>query len=189
MARQIVTRPLRSKQTHQTDYEYPHFLRLFFRAGSRFDEETEIIDKDVIRGRTDFSVFNYSMKEFFYTVQLGVEDQHTTRLNIANVLYGVAARFDKIGYCQGMSGIAAFLLCFAEEESAYVIFCDLLEHIFPSQFFARSSFGVALIGLLAEIHFLKEYYEHFVTSVKKNLLLKEREAYSEDEISHFKVII
>lgn len=129
------------------------------------------------------------MKEFFYTVQLGVEDQHTTRLNIANVLYGVAARFDKIGYCQGMSGIAAFLLCFAEEESAYVIFCDLLEHIFPSMFFARSSFGVALIGLLAEIHFLKEYYEHYVKSVKRNLLLKEREAYSEDEISHFKVII
>ena len=43
MARQIVTRPLRSKQTHQTDYEYPHFLSLFFRAGSRFDEETDRI--------------------------------------------------------------------------------------------------------------------------------------------------
>lgn len=88
-----------------------------------------------------------------------------------------------------MSGIAAFLLCFAEEESAYIIFCDLLEHIFPSMFFARSNFGVALIGLLAEIHFLKEYYEHYVKTVKKNLLLKEREAYTEDEINHFKVII
>jgi hypothetical protein len=54
------------------------------------------------------------MKEFFYMVQLGVEDQHTTRLNIANVLYAVAARFNKVGYCQGMSGIAAFLLCFAD---------------------------------------------------------------------------
>lgn len=114
MARQIVPTNIYSKQNHQIDYEYQHFLNLFFKAGSKFDDETEIIDKDVIRGRTDFSVFNYSMKEFFYTVQLGVEDQHTTRLNIANVLYGVAARFDKIGYCQGMSGIAAFLLCFAE---------------------------------------------------------------------------
>lgn len=56
-------------------------------------------------------------------------------------------------------------------------------------FFARSNFGVALIGLLAEIHFLKEYYEHFVKNVKKNLLLKERDAYTEDEINHFKVII
>jgi hypothetical protein len=89
------------------------------------------------------------MKEFFYTVQLSIGDQHTTRLNIANVLYAVAARFDKVGYCQGMSGIAAFLLCFAEEENAFIIFCDLLEHIYPSNFFERSNFGVALIGLLA----------------------------------------
>lgn len=73
-------------------------------------------------------------------------------------MYGVAARFDKVGYCQGMSGIAAFLLCFASEESSYIIFCDLLENIFPPCFFERSSFGVALIGLLAEIYFLKEYY-------------------------------
>ena len=69
----------------------------------------------MIKGRTDFSVFNYSMKEFFYTVQLEVEDQYTTRHNMANVLYAVAARLDKIGYCQGMSGIAALLLCFATE--------------------------------------------------------------------------
>jgi len=89
----------------------------------------------VIRGRTDFSVFNYSMKEFFYMVQLGVEDQHTTRLNIANVLYAVAARFNKVGYCQGMSGIAAFLLCFADEETAFCIFCDLIENVFPSMLF------------------------------------------------------
>lgn len=53
------------------------------------------------------------MKEFFFTVQLEVEDQHTTRTNMANVLYGVAARLDRVGYCQGMSGIAALLLCFA----------------------------------------------------------------------------
>jgi hypothetical protein len=57
-----------------------------------------------------------------------------------------------------MSGIAAFLLCFATEEAAFAIFCDLLQHIFPHMFFERSNCGVALIGLLAEIHFLKEYF-------------------------------
>lgn len=57
---------------HPQDFEYEHFLNLYFKSGNKFAEETEIIDKDVIRGRTDFSVFNYSMKEFFYTVQLGV---------------------------------------------------------------------------------------------------------------------
>jgi hypothetical protein len=74
------------------------------------------------------------MKEFFYTIQ-SVENQHITRLNIANVLYAIAARFDKVGYCQGMSGIAAFLLCFAQEETAFIIFCDLIENIFPPMFF------------------------------------------------------
>ena len=82
-------------------------------------------------------------------VQLGVEDQHTTRLNIANVLYAIAARFNKVGYCQGMSGIAAFLLCFADEETAFCIFCDLIENVFPRMFFERSTSGVALIGLLS----------------------------------------
>jgi hypothetical protein len=179
MGRQSVPPPPLSRKKHPTDFEYQHFLSLYFWSGDKFNEETEIIDKDVIRGRTDFSVFNYSMKEFFYTVQLGVEDQHSTRLNIANVLYAVAARFERVGYCQGMSGIAAFLLCFASEEAAFAIFCDLLHHIFPLMFFERSNCGVALIGLLAEIHFLKEYYERVLIRGKRNLLLKEREEYSE----------
>lgn len=89
------------------------------------------------------------MKEFFYTMQEELEDQHTTRLNIANVLYAVAARYDKVGYCQGMSGISAFLLCFASEKTSFIIFCDLIEHIFPAKFLERNSFGVPLIGLLA----------------------------------------
>ena len=88
-------------------------------------------------------------------MQANVENQHTTRLNIANVLYAVAARFDKVGYCQGMSGIGAFLLCFAQEQTAYVIFCDLIQNIFPPMFLERNIYGVPLIGLLAEIHFLK----------------------------------
>jgi hypothetical protein len=130
------------------------------------------------------------MKEFFYTIQLDVKDQHVTRLNIANVLYGIAARFDKVGYCQGMSGISAFLLCFASEESSYIIFCDLLENIFPPMFFERSSSGVALIGLLAEIYFLKEYYEYYVKNNKKQLLLRERsQDYTQEEIDHTKMVI
>jgi hypothetical protein len=71
-----------------------------------------------------------------------------------------------------MSGIAAFLLCFAQEETSYTIFCDLIENIFPPMFFERNIFGVPLIGLMAEIHFLKEYYWIFVGK-KKPLLMKE----------------
>jgi hypothetical protein len=143
----------------------------------------------VIRGRTDFSVFNYSMKEFFYTMQENVEDQHITRINIANVLYGVAARYDRVGYCQGMSGIAALLLCFAEEEASYYIFCDLIENIFPPMFLERNSFGVPLIGLLAEIHFLKEYYWMFVLKKKPLLMTEMEDWFTEEEQEHTKMVI
>lgn len=34
------------------------------------------------------------------------------RKNIANVLYALSARYEKIGYVQGMSSVAAFMLCF-----------------------------------------------------------------------------
>lgn len=129
------------------------------------------------------------MKEFFYTIQVSVDNKHTTRLNIANVLYAVAARYDKVGYCQGMSGIAAFLLCFASEETAYCIFCDLIENIMPTRFFERNNFGVPLIGLSAEIYFLKEYYWILVEK-KKPLLLREMEVwYEEAEVEHTKMII
>jgi hypothetical protein len=48
-------------------------------------------------------------------------------------------------------------------------------------FFERNSFGVALIGLLAEIYFLKEYYWHLMAK-KKPLLMKEMEEwYTEDD--------
>lgn len=111
----------------------------------------------MIKGRTDYSVFNYSMREFFYMVQGNDPtcSQQKSRLNIANVLYAVAARFDQVGYVQGMSSISAFLLCFCSEESAYTIFCDLIENILPEKFLVKGNYGVNLIGLLAHTHFLK----------------------------------
>ena len=79
-----------------------------------------------------------------------------------------------------MSGIAAFLLCFAQEATAFAIFCDLIDNIFPAMFLERSEFGVALIGLLAETHFLKEYYWIFVNS-KRQLLMHEMEEWFTSE--------
>ena len=51
------------------DYEYQHFLKLFYSNSKNFADEIEIIEKDVIKGRTDYNVFNYSLKEFFYILQ------------------------------------------------------------------------------------------------------------------------
>ena len=88
------------------------------------------------------------MREFFYTVKADIEDR-ISRDNIKNVLYALAARYDKIGYCQGMSGVAAFLLCFSSEKTAFTLFCDLLENVYPYDLFLKSDYGISLSGLLA----------------------------------------
>ena len=46
----------------------------------------------------------------------------------------------------------------------------------PEKFFERNSFGVPLIGLMAEIYFLKEYYWIFIQK-KKPLILKEMDSW------------
>ena len=94
------------------------------------------------------------MRQFFYTVKSEIDDK-ISRENIKNVLYALAARYDKIGYCQGMSGVAAFLLCFSSQKTAYTLFCDLLENVYPEDFFIRNDYGISLSGLLAESYFLQ----------------------------------
>ena len=73
-----------------------------------------------------------------------------------------------------MSGIAAYLLCFCNEKVAFTIFCDLIESVYPKNFFVRNNYGVTLIGLLAETYFLKEYFIHYLTVVKGPLISHER---------------
>lgn len=108
---------------------------------------------------------------------------------MANVLYAIAARFDQVGYVQGMSSIAAFLLSFCSEETAYIIFCDLIENILPDKFLVKGNYGMTLIGLLAETHFLKEYFVHIITKVKMPLISHYREPYTQHEIEHFRMIV
>ena len=53
----------------------------------------------------------------------------------------------------------------------------------------RNEFGVALIGLLAEIHFLMKYYEHLLNS-RKDIITRVREVfYNAEEIEHSKMVV
>ena len=54
-----------------------------------------------------------------------------------------------MGYSQGMSSIAAFLLAFGSESEAFDMFCDLIENILPLNLYNHSQNGTSLIGLLA----------------------------------------
>jgi hypothetical protein len=116
-------------------------------------------------GRTDISVFNHSMRDLLFKVQKD-KSRDATRRSMANVLSAVTAKHNELGYCQGMSSIAAFLLCFGTEVDAFLMFCDLLENILPAKLYAKSDRGTNLIGLLAELAFLKEYFILFMTETK-----------------------
>ncbi|CAL1151657.1 unnamed protein product, partial [Cladocopium goreaui] len=52
---------------------------------------------------------------------------------LENVLLAFAAKNPKIGYCQSMSFVAATLLMYMEEESAFWTLCGLLEDILPEE--------------------------------------------------------
>lgn len=117
-------------------------------------------------GRTDISVFNYSMRDLLFRVQKD-KTRDSTRRSMANVLSAVTGKHNELGYCQGMSNIAAFLLCFGTEVDAFLMFCDLLENILPENLYMKSARGTNLIGLLAELAFLKEYFIVFMIEVKK----------------------
>ena len=64
-------------------------------------------------------------------------------------MYAISSRFTSMGYCQGMSSIAAFLLAFGSESEAFDMFCDLIENILPLNLYNHSQNGTSLIGLLA----------------------------------------
>jgi hypothetical protein len=78
-----------------------------------------------------------------------------------------------------MSSIAAFLLCFSDEKTAYSIFCYLIEVFYPKNFFVKGNYGVTLLGLLAETHFLKEFFIHHLVDIKGPLIFHNRDPYDE----------
>lgn len=123
-------------------------MRLFYQNQAHYSESADIIEKDVMLGRTDYKVFNYSLREFFFKVQKD-KSTESVRKNMANVLYAVTSRFPTMGYCQGMSSIAAFLLSFGSEEDTFDLFCDLIDKILPPGLYNHSHNGMSLIGLLS----------------------------------------
>jgi hypothetical protein len=91
---------------------------------------------------------------------------------MSNVLCAITGKYSELGYCQGMSSIAAFLLCFGTEVSSFNMFCDLIENILPENLYMKSSRGTNLIGLLAELAFLKEYFILWMTEKKEKTYIK-----------------
>ncbi|CAD8089008.1 unnamed protein product [Paramecium sonneborni] len=116
--------------------------------------EKQNIEKDILTGRSDAHLLNYSIREFVTQCQQGQTLQQI-RSSIIRVLELFIVHHPTIGYCQGMSFIATICLCLSDEEGAFHIMNHLFSVIIPFRFFSSSS-GASLIGYQAEINFIKE---------------------------------
>ena len=70
---------------------------------------------------------------------------------LENVLLAFAAKNSKIGYCQSMSFVAATMLMYMEEESAFWTLCSLLEDILPEDYFSER-----MVGLRTDLRVLQK---------------------------------
>lgn len=93
-----------------------------------------------------------------------------------NVLKALVVRFPDIGYCQGMNYIITFLLCFCNEEQAFLIFSFLVEQVFPPKFFQSDERGDGLLGVIAEKHVLSYFVKDFLDPTDSDQLESAKQA-------------
>ena len=86
---------------------------------------------------------------------------------LRRILTAYSRRNPSVGYCQGMSMVAAGLLLHLDEEQAYWMLCALIENILHPDYYSAGMLGMladqqVLSTLLAER--LPELHAHFAAS-------------------------
>lgn len=107
----------------------------------------------------------------FYQIELDLNRTFSSEENIytkenevkmRRVLGAYIKRNPTVGYCQGLNFIVAILLNVLEEEEAFWVLCQLLEHILPLDYYTCMT-GVIIdqkcIEVLLQEHF-SEVYRH-----------------------------
>ncbi|KRX05968.1 Zinc finger, FYVE/PHD-type [Pseudocohnilembus persalinus] len=116
-----------------------------------YEYQIRQIKKDVLQlpgqegSRTDYKVFNYSIKEFLYFCQFDhkIED---VRKNLFRVLKAFTVKNSEFGYSQGMNSMAAILLAFCDENTAFLLLDHLINNIYPKYFYQLPEFNSDGIG-------------------------------------------
>ncbi|KAK5107599.1 hypothetical protein LTR62_000993 [Meristemomyces frigidus] len=124
-----------------------------YRAQTESVEESEIdaIVKDVPR--------TLSQSRNFYT------NKGFQRLK--EVLVAFVAKYDDLGYTQGLNSIAGYLLlALPQSEDAFWLLCNMVENYFPMDYFSRES---ALAGPLADVIVLRSYIKDLLPQLDKHL--------------------
>ena len=84
--------------------------------------------------------------------------------SVRRVLLAFAAKNPVLGYCQSMNFIAAALLRYCDEESAFWILCSLLEDILPDGYYTRNMVGIRVDMLVLNsliMRYLPNLHKHF----------------------------
>lgn len=129
---------------------YQHFLGLRAKEND-IDIDIDAIKKDVPRTLT---------QQYDYYVDKGYE-------KLKNLLVAFVAKYDDLGYTQGLNMIAGhLLLAIPAEEDAFWMLCNIVDNFFPADYFARAS---SLVGPLADNVVLRGYIREILPKLNDHL--------------------
>mmetsp|Transcript_23950 Transcript_23950/g.42417 ORF Transcript_23950/g.42417 Transcript_23950/m.42417 type:complete len:607 (+) Transcript_23950:1496-3316(+) len=124
-------------------------------------EDAETIHKDVMTGRTDILLFDWEMQEMLLRIK---PDEY--RESIQKLLTAFCARNRAVGYCQGMNNVAAWLLIFMDLNSAFWMFCHVVERLLIPGFYNGSKTSNSLNGFYIEATVIASLMYHLVPAAK-----------------------
>lgn len=131
------------------------------------DSDLEMLDKDVINGRTDPSTFHWEYAEALMRLCDMRASRDKFRGAISRVLKAFCARNNGTGYCQGLNYVTAWLLMFMDEDAAFWMICNLIENTLLPGFYNGGSTGNSLNGFYIESGVVAGFLESFYPEIKK----------------------
>lgn len=124
-------------------------------------EDMETIYKDVMTGRTDIDLFDWELQELLLRIQ--PDDYRET---IQKLLKAFCTRNRAVGYCQGMNNVAAWLLIFLDLNSAFWLFCHVVERLLIPGFYNGAKTSNSLNGFYIEATVIASLMFHLVPAAK-----------------------
>lgn len=147
----------------------PHSLRpqIWMRLSGALEKKlnSDVSYKEIVRASSNdhLMVSRQIEKDLLRTLPSNVcfsLPQGTGIARLRRVLRGIGWLYPDLGYCQGVSVIAAVFLLLLEEEDAFWLLCAIVEDLLPASYYTPS-----LIGVQADQRVLRQLLVNFLPSV------------------------
>ena len=127
--------------------------------------DEEMIQKDVLSGRSDPSTLDLELRELLAWVDLS-----HYRSTISTVLRAYCVRNPQIGYCQGLNYVTAWLLVFMDAGSAFWVLCNLIERVLTPGFYLGARTGNSLNGFYIESTVVAALLDYYFPVIREHIL-------------------